>query len=158
MGTGQCIDKKIFKQIIKKPNILKINQTEIFLLFMSMGWDYVSELRPPTGLLSIPQLIYEYGELRWNDIVRGKPKSSEKTLSQCFCPPQIQHGLTRAQTRASGVRGRWLNACWLNSSCWEQRLWRYLVTTGWSFRSHKRRECSWLAQRLLASQDSLNYI
>jgi hypothetical protein len=25
---------------------------------MSMGWNYVSELQPPTGLLFIPQLIY----------------------------------------------------------------------------------------------------
>jgi hypothetical protein len=27
---------------------------------MSMGQDYVSELRPPTGLLFIRQMIYEY--------------------------------------------------------------------------------------------------
>jgi hypothetical protein len=38
------------------------------MMIMSMGWDYVSELRPPTGLLLIPHVIYEYGELRWNDI------------------------------------------------------------------------------------------
>jgi hypothetical protein len=25
---------------------------------MSMGWDYVSELQPPTGLLFIPQVIH----------------------------------------------------------------------------------------------------
>jgi hypothetical protein len=25
----------------------------------------------------------EYGERRWNDIDRGKPKNSEKNLSQC---------------------------------------------------------------------------
>jgi len=29
---------------------------------------YVYELRPPTGLLFIPQLIYEHGEPWWNDI------------------------------------------------------------------------------------------
>jgi hypothetical protein len=39
-------------------------------LFMSMLWEYVSELLPPTGLLSIPQLIYEHGVPRWNDIDR----------------------------------------------------------------------------------------
>jgi hypothetical protein len=33
------------------------------LLFVSVGRDYVSELRPPVGLLFIPQLIYEYGAL-----------------------------------------------------------------------------------------------
>jgi hypothetical protein len=39
---------------------------------MSMWWDYVSVLRPPTGLLFIPQIICEYGEPQWNDIDRGK--------------------------------------------------------------------------------------
>jgi hypothetical protein len=33
------------------------------------------------GLLSILQVIYEYGDPRWND--RGKPKNSEKNLCQC---------------------------------------------------------------------------
>jgi hypothetical protein len=49
---------------------------------MSMGRDYVSELRPPTGLLFIPQIIYEYEQPRWNDTDRGKPKNSEETLPQ----------------------------------------------------------------------------
>jgi hypothetical protein len=40
-------------------------------LIMSMGWDYVSELRRPTGILFIPQVIYEHGEPWWNDIDRG---------------------------------------------------------------------------------------
>jgi hypothetical protein len=30
---------------------------------MLMGLDYVSELQPPTGLLSIPQVIYEHGDI-----------------------------------------------------------------------------------------------
>jgi hypothetical protein len=29
------------------------------MIIMSMGWDYVSELRPPAGLLVITQVIYE---------------------------------------------------------------------------------------------------
>jgi hypothetical protein len=74
---------------------------------MSMGWDYVSELRPATGLLFIPQIIYEYGEPRWNDTDRGKPKNSrEKPVPVPLCPPQIPHGLTQA----SAVRDRWLTA------------------------------------------------
>jgi hypothetical protein len=44
---------------------------------MSMGWHYVSELRPLMGLLFIPQVIYEYGGQRYNDIDSGKPKNSE---------------------------------------------------------------------------------
>jgi hypothetical protein len=46
-----------------------------------MGWDNVFELQPPTGLLFIPQVVYEYEEQRWNDIDRGKPKNSEINLS-----------------------------------------------------------------------------
>jgi hypothetical protein len=37
---------------------------------MSMGWQYVSELQPPTALLFILQVIYEYGQPWWNDIDR----------------------------------------------------------------------------------------
>jgi hypothetical protein len=43
----------------------------------------VSELWPPTGLLFIPQVIYEYRELRWNGIDRRKPKNSERNPYQC---------------------------------------------------------------------------
>jgi hypothetical protein len=39
---------------------------------MSMRWDYVSELRPPTGMVFIPHVIYEYVKSRGNDIVRLK--------------------------------------------------------------------------------------
>jgi hypothetical protein len=31
--------------------------------------------RPPTGLLFISQMIYEYGEPRWNDIDRGNRRT-----------------------------------------------------------------------------------
>jgi hypothetical protein len=50
---------------------------------MSKGWDYVSELWPPTGLLFIPQVIHENGEPWWNDIDSGKLKHSQKKLCQC---------------------------------------------------------------------------
>jgi hypothetical protein len=32
-----------------------------------MGWDYVSKLRPPVGLLLIPKVIHEHGEPWWSD-------------------------------------------------------------------------------------------
>jgi hypothetical protein len=51
---------------------------------MSMGWDYVSELWPPVGLLFILQMIYEYGEPWWNDIGSVNPKSQKET-----CPSAI---------------------------------------------------------------------
>jgi hypothetical protein len=34
-------------------------------------------------ILFIPRMIYEYGEGRWNDTDREKPKNSGKKLSQC---------------------------------------------------------------------------
>jgi hypothetical protein len=52
----------------------------ILLLFLSMGRDCVSELRPPTGVLFTLQMGYEHW---WNDIDRRKLKKSGKNLSQC---------------------------------------------------------------------------
>jgi hypothetical protein len=63
----------------------------MMIMIMSMGWDYVSELRLPAGLLFIHQMIHEYGEPRWNDIDRGKPKNSEKNLSQCHFAHHKSH-------------------------------------------------------------------
>jgi hypothetical protein len=49
----------------------------------SCRWgETVSELRPLAGLLFVPQVIYEYGEPRWNDIDRFQPNNSEKNLYQ----------------------------------------------------------------------------
>jgi hypothetical protein len=62
-----------------------------FLLFMSMGWDYVSEHQSPTGLLLIPQVIYKNGEPRWNDMDRGEPNDSEKSHSHCHFVHQKSH-------------------------------------------------------------------
>jgi hypothetical protein len=39
---------------------------------VSMGWDYVSELRPPTGLLFIPPMICVRGDPWGIDIRRGE--------------------------------------------------------------------------------------
>jgi hypothetical protein len=47
-----------------------------------MGWDYISELRPPVGLFFISHVIYEHGEPQWNDIGKGKPKDAERILSE----------------------------------------------------------------------------
>jgi hypothetical protein len=80
-------------------------------LFMSMGWDYVPELRPPADVLFIPHMIHEYGQPRWNDTDRGKTKTSDKkTIPVPLCPPQIPQGLTRALTWTSVVRGLRLTA------------------------------------------------
>jgi hypothetical protein len=64
-------------------------------LVESMAWDYVSELRPPTSLLLIPQIIYEYGQPRWNDIDRIKPKNSATlyTANPIWTDPGANPGL-----------------------------------------------------------------
>jgi hypothetical protein len=55
------------------------------MMLMSMGWDYVSELWPPTGLLFNPQVIYEDWEPLWNDIEGGwNLNSSIKALWQSY--------------------------------------------------------------------------
>jgi hypothetical protein len=56
------------------------------------------------GLLFIPQMIHEYGELRWNDIDRKTEELEEYLVPVPVCPSQIPHGLTQAQTQASAVR------------------------------------------------------
>jgi hypothetical protein len=56
----------------------------------------VSELRPLTGPLFVTQLMYEYGELRRNDINRGIEELVKKLGSVPLCPSQNPHGLTRS--------------------------------------------------------------
>jgi hypothetical protein len=48
---------------------------------MLMGRDYMSELWPPVGLLFSPQVIYEHGELWWNDIDRKTTDLSTRALA-----------------------------------------------------------------------------
>jgi hypothetical protein len=75
-----------------------------------MGWDDVSERQPPMRLLFVPQVIYENGgmmEWYW----QGKTEElGETPVPVPLCPPQIPLGLTRAQTRASAMRGQRLTA------------------------------------------------
>jgi hypothetical protein len=57
------------------------------LLFVSMGLDDVFELRQPTGLLFVPQMVYDCGEPRWNDIDRGIPNDQgENPGLRCEMP------------------------------------------------------------------------
>jgi hypothetical protein len=75
-----------------------------------MGWEYFSEQLTQTGLLFISQIIYEYGEPRWNYIDRGKHEFGENPVPVPLCPPQNPDWLTRAQTLAFSVTGRRLTA------------------------------------------------
>jgi hypothetical protein len=100
----------------------------IRMMIMSMKWDYVSELRPSTGLLFIPRVILR----AWRTVVewcrqRTTPDSSTRTLSvllaessgskqeeqfiglfvsDCFkCRKMLRHG-------ASGFTSLWRKACY----------------------------------------------
>jgi hypothetical protein len=61
-------------------------------LFMSMGWEYVSELRPPMGLLFIPPppMIYEYAGLRWNDIDRENWRTRREICSSVILSTNLK--------------------------------------------------------------------
>jgi hypothetical protein len=64
-----------------------------------MGWDYVSELRPPTGLLFIPRVICEHGKQWWWWCRLGiTPDSSTRALA--VLPPETS-GISRRNGRRS---------------------------------------------------------
>jgi hypothetical protein len=46
--------------------------TMIMIMIKSMAWEYVSKLRPTTGLAFILQMIHEHGESCWNNTDKGK--------------------------------------------------------------------------------------
>jgi hypothetical protein len=64
------------------------------------------------GLLFIPQIIYEYGEPRWNNIDRGTLKNSEKT---CPSATLSTKKLVWIDLGANlGLHGQWLATNCLN--------------------------------------------
>jgi hypothetical protein len=56
----------------------------MIVMIMMMGWDYFSEMRPPTDVLFIPHVIYEHLE-PWIGMGGGKqirsPELSENPTS-----------------------------------------------------------------------------
>jgi hypothetical protein len=80
-----------------------------FLLIMSMGWDYVSKLRPPTGLVFVPHMFLHHIWV-WSShgmVLTGKTEElEENSVALPLCPRQISHGLNQARTEASALRGR----------------------------------------------------
>jgi hypothetical protein len=79
-------------------------------LFMSVGWDCVSELRPVSGLLFVPQDMCTHGatvEWYW----QGKLKNSERNLSQCHFMHHKSHtDWPGREPSASAMRSRRLTA------------------------------------------------
>jgi hypothetical protein len=76
-----------------------------------MGWDYVSELRPPTGLLFIPRMICEHGERWWWCQLGINPYSSTRALWQSY---QQRH-LGQVGGMAEGLREFCLYSIWHTS-------------------------------------------
>jgi hypothetical protein len=56
----------------RKTVYIAIIMVIMMVMVTSMGREYVSELRLPTGLLFIPQVIYKHGEPWWNEVDRGQ--------------------------------------------------------------------------------------
>jgi hypothetical protein len=69
----------------------------MYKMIMSMGWDYVSELRPRTGLLFTPQVTYEHGEPWSNNVDRWR------LLTR---PPELSGNPTNSNLVASRRNGR----------------------------------------------------
>jgi hypothetical protein len=74
-----------------------------------MGWNYVSELRPPTDKFFIPQMMSmeNHGEMLFTGEI---DQLREKPAPVPLCPPQNPNGLPRARLRVSAMRGRRLTA------------------------------------------------
>jgi hypothetical protein len=130
--------------------------------YYSCRWsESVSEVRPPADLLFIPQIIYEYGDLQWNDIIDGKTEEPRvKHAPVPLCSPQIPHGLTRARTQASAVRGQRLTA-WPITRCRRKnleppslRISCKLLTIWLHFSCHIRKQCEVLPCRHVKLVDS----
>jgi hypothetical protein len=75
------------------------------------------------SILRIPQMIWIWrATVEW--YWQGKIEElGEKPVPVQLCPPQIPHGLTRARTRASAVRGRrlttWAVKCYSGTCIYE---------------------------------------
>jgi hypothetical protein len=91
---------------------------ECSLLFISMWWYYVTDMRPPTGLLFAPQIVHEYGEQRWNYTDRENWRTRRKRVPVTLCPPQIPRRVVWVRTRTSAMRGQRL-ITWTTARPWE---------------------------------------
>jgi hypothetical protein len=71
---------------------------------------------------------YELGERRWNYILTEENRRTRrKAYPSPLCPWQIPHGLTRARTRASAVRGRRLSTWAMTRPCEICYNWRRIM-------------------------------
>jgi hypothetical protein len=131
------------------------------MLFMSMEWECLWCAATSGPILFIPQIIYDCGDLQWNDVIDGKTEEPRvKHAPVPLCSPQIPHGLTRARTQASAVRGQRLTA-WAMTRCRRKnleppslRISCKLVTIWLHFSCNIRKQCEVLPCRHVKLVDS----
>jgi hypothetical protein len=97
----------------------------VVVVIMSMGWDYVSDLQPPAGLLFIPHMIYELENAWWNDVDRGKlirPPDLWQSYQQSHLVASISNG------QAKGIMNLTLRSIFIHTCKWfltcHKILWR----------------------------------
>jgi hypothetical protein len=102
-GWNKCTYKK------KKGQMAQTRQC--YVLFMSMGWDYVSRMWPPIGLLCIPNDIWVcWAMVKWYSWRKTEKVRREICLSATLSTtnPTWTDELTRMWTEVSTVGGRQL--------------------------------------------------
>jgi hypothetical protein len=87
----------------------------MMVVMSSMGRDYVSELRPPVGLLFIPQVVHEHGE----------PWCMLTGENSPIHPPECSLAILPAEPSSKSGGSRWTE-CWLLST-------KYFFQTGSSY-------------------------
>jgi hypothetical protein len=131
---------------------------EYVFVFMSTGWDYISELRPPMGILFMTKL-YMSMESHGGMILTGENEISGRN----FCPSvsltsHIPHGLTRAQTRASEVTGRLLTVWAMTRPFCEHVSWNKMaVSLAFVKTVMNESSCSVKWQNFLTSCTTVNF-
>jgi hypothetical protein len=74
-------------------------------MFMSMGCDYVFELRPPTRPIVHPPTDTWVWRTTVEWYLQGKSEDlGKESAPMPLCPPQIPYGFTRGRTHAFAVR------------------------------------------------------
>jgi hypothetical protein len=70
MSEIRSVNRVLLESLNGRDNCEDHDADGRIILFMSMGWDHVCELRPQTGLLFIPPRWHECVDTRWNGIDR----------------------------------------------------------------------------------------
>jgi hypothetical protein len=91
---SKVLQKLIVSYLLKK----------LIMMIVSMGWDYISELLPPTGLLFVHHAIYEHCVPWWKAIDR------EQLL---IYPPELSLAILSPETPSGKVEGTWRRKWWI---------------------------------------------